>query len=112
MSKEHPIVPVDKKELVEVFMALEVTDCYHMDELFMAVASVLCAMQSKKVKLIHSEIDIIDPETGELKYANQPLMTCSPTLSGTEDVIWGLTEEGQVYNEDNLVVYDVKDDFK
>jgi hypothetical protein len=112
MSKEHPIVPVDKKELVEVFMALEVTDCYHMDELFMAVASVLCAMQSKKVKLIHAEIEIIDPETGELKYANQPLMTCSPTLSGTEDVIWGLTEEGQVYNEDNLVVYDVKDDFK
>jgi hypothetical protein len=112
MSKEHPLIPVDKKELVEVYMALEVTDCYHMDELFMAVATVLSLLQTKKVKLIHSEIEIVNPKTGELKYPNQPLMTCSPTLRGTEDVIWGVNNQGQVITEDNLVAYDVKDDFK
>jgi hypothetical protein len=112
MTKEHPVIPVDRKELVEVYMALEVSDCYHMDELFMAVASTLSLMQNTKIKLIHSEIDIVDPKTGELKYANQPLMTCSPTLRGTEDVIYGLNEVGQIFNEDNTVIYDAKEDLK
>jgi hypothetical protein len=112
MSKKNQIIPVDRKELVEVYMALEVSDCYHMDELFMAVASTLSMMQNSKIKLIHSEIDIVDPKTGELKYAEQPLMTCSPSLRGTEDVIYGLNEVGQIFNEDNTVIYDAKEDLK
>jgi hypothetical protein len=112
MSKKNQIIPVDRQELVEVYMALEVSDCYHMDELFMAVASTLSMMQNKKVKLIHSEIEIIDPKTGELKYNDQPLMTCSPSLRGTEDVVYGLNEVGQIFNEHNTVIYDAKEDLK
>jgi hypothetical protein len=112
MSKKNVIMPVDRKEIVEVYMALEVTDCYHMDELFMAVASLMSAINSKKVKLIHSELDIVDPKTGELKYPNQPLMTCSPTLRGTEDVVYGINDRGEIFNKDNNVIYDAKEDLK
>jgi len=112
MSIKHEIRPVEKKETVAVYMLIEVTDCYHMDELFMAVAAVVPMMQNKKIKLLDCEIEIIDPETGELKYAKQPLMTCSSSLIGTEDIVWNLNTKGQILNSDNLVVYDVKEDLE
>ena len=112
MSTKHEIRPVEKKETVAIYMVVEVNDCYHMDELFMAVAAIIPMMQTKKVELLDCEIEIIDPETGEHKYPKQPLMTCSSSLIGTEDIVWNLNKKGQILNEENLVVYDVKEDFE
>ena len=108
MSNNQLIIPIDNKEYVNVFMTLEVNDCYHMNELFLTLGSLFAFIESKKVTIIDSELEIIDIETGELKYGND-----DDSLDDIDDrTVYTISPNGQIFNEDKDLVFDVEDHYR
>lgn len=108
MSNNQLIIPIDNKEYVNVFMTLEVKDCYHMNELFLTLGSLFAFIESKKVTIIDSELEIIDIETGELKYGNN-----DDSLDDIDDrTVYTISPNGQIFNEDKDLVFDVEDHYR
>jgi hypothetical protein len=108
MSNNQLIIPIDNKEYVNVFMTLEVKDCYHMNELFLTLGSLFAFIESKKVTIIDSELEIIDIETGELKYGND-----DDSLDDIDDrTVYTISPNGQIFNEDKDLVFDVEDHYR
>jgi len=108
MSNNQLIIPIDNKEYVNIFMTLEVKDCYHMNELFLTVGSLLSFIESKKVTIIDSELEIIDIETGEPKYGND-----DDSLDDQDDrTVYTISPNGQIFNEDKDLVFDVEDHYR
>ena len=94
---EGVIIPVEQKEYVSVLLTLEVTDCYHMTELLMTVASQIAKIKNSKVSLVEAEVVLIDFETGQPKYRD--------IEDDDEGEFYQMTESGVVKNNEDLIVF-------
>ena len=95
---EGVIIPVEQKEYVSVLLTLEVTDCYHMAELLMTVASQVARIKNNKISLVESQIVLLDSKTGQPKYRD-----IEDDDQGYE---YQMTESGVIKNDEHLIVFD------
>jgi predicted TIM-barrel enzyme len=108
MSKKNSIVPVDQLEFVDVYLTLAVTDCFHMQELFLNVTSALTAINNDKVTMLDGQIRVVDDETGDLKYGSENDLIIFPDSKDTAAPYY-VNGKGQAFNEDKEIIFDPQD---
>jgi hypothetical protein len=108
MNKKNSIMPVDQLEFVDVYLTLAVTDCFHMQELFLNVTSALTAINTDKVTMLDGQVRVVDDETGDLKYGSENDLIIFPDSEGTAAPYY-VNGKGQAFNEDKEMIFDPED---
>ena len=113
MTKKNSVVPVENFEVLSVSLNLTITDCSHLEELFLNVMTALPYVNTDKLTLISAYVGVMDPQTGKLKYTDQPrflFANANPEESIKEiPGAYYISEDGLAVNEDGQVIFDLED---
>ena len=104
MVKKNSVVPIDQLEFVDVNLTLAVTDCFHMNELFLNVTSALTAVDQGKISLLQAQFKVVDDETGELKYDQEDFVVFPAHTK--ENISYYINDKNQAIDEDNQIIFD------
>lgn len=107
MVKKNSVVPIDQLEFVDVNLTLAVTDCFHMNELFLNVTSALTAVDQGKISLLQAQFKVVDDETGELKYDQEDFVVFPAHTK--ENISYYINDKNQAIDEDNQIIFDPED---
>ena len=109
MNEKNSVVPVDQLEFVDVYLTLAVTDCFHMQELFLNVTSALTAINTDRVTMLDGQIRVVDDETGDLKYAQEDNYLIPLDPEDTAAAPYYLNGKGQAFNQNKEIIFDPED---
>ena len=113
MTKKNSVVPVEDFEVLSLSLNLAITDCSHLEELFLNVMTALPYINTDKVTLISAYVAVIDPETGKIKYTDKPRFL-SANFNPEESIeeipgAYYISEDGLAVNQDGQVIFDLED---
>jgi len=113
MNKKNSVVPVEDLEVVAVSLNLTIADCSHLEELFLNIMTALPYINTDKVTLMSAYVGVMDPETGKLKYTDEPRLLFA-NLNPEESIAYSpgayyVSEDGLAVNEDGEVIFDLED---